>query len=89
MRTHLPAGETVNGISATVATRKRDDDTIEAACSCGFRSRGWTTKKLADARLGEHLEEHASGDATPELVDFLTRHDLTGSRADADPFAED
>jgi hypothetical protein len=37
---------------------------------CTFTSTGWPTKKLADARGRQHLDEHETGQVMPELHDF-------------------
>lgn len=38
---------------------------------CGFESRGHETKKLADARGKEHMQEHESGEPMRELAEFM------------------
>lgn len=39
---------------------------------CGFRSVDHDTKKQADARGKEHMEEHETGEAMREIKDFMT-----------------
>lgn len=40
---------------------------------CAFESSGWPTRKAAETRLREHTEEHASGEAMPEIGESEAR----------------
>jgi hypothetical protein len=37
---------------------------------CGFTSTGWPSAEARDARGMQHLDEHETGVAMPELADF-------------------
>jgi hypothetical protein len=71
------------------ATERADDDSWTFQCPgvagspCGdpggrpFHSSGWPTKKTAEARGQQHLDEHEGGEPMPELADFRAEHGLT------------
>lgn len=56
---------------------KRDEaTTYEVACAmprCGFKTTGWPTKKAAESRHAEHMQEHETGEPMPEL--YLVNND--------------
>lgn len=43
---------------------------------CGFKSTGWSTQELADARGAQHYDEHDTGIAAPELHMFRVEQGL-------------
>lgn len=43
---------------------------------CGFKSTGWQTQELADARGAQHYDEHDTGIMAPELHMFRVEHGL-------------
>ena len=62
---------------ADVQTRAvKVGDTWAGQCAnpCGFKTVGWPTKKLAEARIAEHATEHDTGEPMRELQDFRTDH---------------
>lgn len=66
-------------------------ETWEGGCTCGFRSSGWPTKKMATERIEGHAAEHASGVPAEELVDFKSAVGWDQDYAPApptDPFQE-
>lgn len=75
-----------------VATRavKVDDGTWTGQCAqpCGFRSDGWPTKKVAEARMTQHAAEHDTGQPMPELEAFRAEHGLTVNADGAAVFAD-
>lgn len=58
------------------------DFTCPAASGCGvpggapFTSTGWPTKKIAQARAGQHLDEHIGQGVMPSLDEFRAEHGL-------------
>lgn len=50
-----------------------DDDTGTHTfmCECGFMSARHETKKSANARGAEHMQEHETGEPMRELADFM------------------
>lgn len=68
---------------------RTDDDSWTFQCPgfddspCGdpntgqpFVSSGWPTKKVAEARGLQHIDEHEGGDPMPELAEFRAEHGL-------------
>lgn len=51
--------------------------TMECAAPCGFKSQGWATKGLAEARGKEHANEHETGELMTEIVEFEKQHTST------------
>lgn len=45
------------------------------APQCGFRSLSHLTEEARDARGAQHKTEHETGQAMPELVDFMKEQD--------------
>lgn len=71
------------------AVARADDETWTFHCPgidgspCGdpgtgqpFVSSGWPTKKVANARGTQHLDEHKGGVPMPELDEFRAEHGL-------------
>jgi hypothetical protein len=66
-----------------------DSDSGELAhydlyCECGFLSEGWPTKKLAEARCDQHLEEHRTGKPAPPHIELLAGDEATQAKNIAD-----
>ncbi len=86
MRMRLDAADTVDGLAVAAGVREAADG-WEGACSCrGFTTTGWPTKARAEARVGQHLEEHATGEPADELATF--RGD-TPAAVDLRPFPDE
>ncbi|HXH59088.1 hypothetical protein [Iamia sp.] len=71
MRTKIDRSDAIDGIPRVVGVRKTAGDTYDGACSCGFRSSGWPKRGQAEERIEQHVTEHGTGDAAPELVEHL------------------
>jgi hypothetical protein len=58
-------------------------DTWAGQCAnpCGFKTVGWPTKKLAEARIAEHAGEHETGEAMRDLQAFREDHGIIVSTA--------
>jgi hypothetical protein len=48
----------------------------QCAGPCGFLTTGWPTKKLAEERIGEHENEHETGQTVSDLDTFRAKHGL-------------
>lgn len=61
-----------------VKVNGKEVDHYDAFCLCdpvrgeGFLSEGWPTKRLAKARLDQHLEEHRTGEPAPPHAELMT-----------------
>lgn len=46
-------------------------------CGCSFKSQGWATKALAEARGKEHAREHETGELMTDIIEFEKQHTST------------
>lgn len=56
-----------------------DTGSFTGLCECGFPTVGWPTEELAAERIGQHKNEHETGELMEDKMAFRERHGLVQS----------
>ena len=63
-----------------IATLKDvETDSYAGLCSCGYNTTGWPKQKIASERIGQHFNEHQTGEFMEPLSEFRKRHGLVSN----------